>query len=103
MCCLRKDHEHVSMYDMTVFCFSFKIHLTQNSVRLDTFLKHRGSVSYVTFNIIPYYKALDKKHLQECLAADIWTKGCRELNKKLVLKLSLWDVIKERVGVEANP
>jgi hypothetical protein len=65
MHCLINDHEYVSMYDKTIFCFSFKIHLTQNSVRLDTFLKHKGSVSYDIFNIIPYFKGLDTKHRKE--------------------------------------
>jgi len=71
MHCLFNDHEYVSMYDMTVVCFSFKIYLTEKSVCFDTFLKQRRSVTYDTFNIISYSKALDKEHRKVCPAADI--------------------------------
>ena len=66
---------------MTVVCFSFKIHVTENSVCFDTFLKHRGSVFYDTFNLISNFKALDKKHSKECPAADIYLdKGLQRSN-----------------------
>jgi len=57
---------------MRVVFYSFKSHLTENSLRFDTFLKHRRSVHYDTSNINSYFKSLDKKQHKEYPGADLY-------------------------------